>query len=860
MIPGSDAPRIKLLGREIALAFLLFTGLTILFAYPISLHPATLRFPTGPDGDLGWYLLGWDTHAFLHKPWRIFDANIYYPQHLTLAYGENVIGIAFFAAPVIWLTGNLLLAANVACLLSTILCGLGAYVLARQVGLSARAAVVCGIIFMCAPPRFFRIGQMNLSSLQWIPFALAALHSYLDTGRRRDLRLAAACVSLEALSSGHGAVFMAVALALFAIYRGLLGEPLRLATRIRDLGVTGALLLLPTFLVFLPYRAVQREVGLKRGLGTWEVNYTALLASPSYVDKFLTTRLTHTDINATASSFLFPGYLALFLAAAAIVWGGRRFVTECVQNAAIRRSRITSAVEIVLIGSAVVAGLLTAGTLVELKAGAARLVDPRSAELAWIVFACLSLLAAVAARLAPAAAARHRRPLLWLAIAALCWTALAAARPMLHAGNGLTAEYFKNTDWTSPHEFSVVDPKPSSAGLVRRWDRPVPDTFSVRWSGFLTVDRAATYTFATSSDDGSELWIDNQLVVDNGGMHSLATRSGSVRLRRGSHAVTLRYVQFGGDAELTWLWARDGGRLAPVPRWVLSQTPTTIATSIAALAADSILWVLAIATIAAAALYVRAGVAGRHRVIADWAKATRRDPTTFYTVLTLVTFGLALGPPYGLWRYVYWWPGFTFIRVSSRFTLVMLLGLAMMAAIGFDRLTAAWPLRRRTIAGVTIASLLAIEYAAMPMIVEPARIEIPAIDRWLDTLPKPFVIAEVPVLAGIDSTVFERQETAYMIHSTAHWQKTVHGYSGWRTEFHRQLYSDMQPFPDDVSVNALSDLGVTYVVVHSDVYPREEWKQVEARLQRFSGRLRLEHVEGDGRVYSIVRPVDEASR
>ena len=27
-----------------------------------------------------------------------------------------------------------------------------------------------------------------------------------------------------------------------------------------------------------------------------------------------------------------------------------------------------------------------------------------------------------------------------------------------------------------------------------------------------------------------------------------------------------------------------------------------------------------------------------------------------------------------------------------------------------------------------------------------------------------------------------------MIHSTAHLQKTVHGYSGWRTLFHLQLY------------------------------------------------------------------------
>ena len=170
---------------------LLFTALTVLLAYPLSLHPSTLRFPSGPDGEIGWYLLGWDTHAFLHKPWAIFNANIYYPQDLTLAYGENIIGIALFAAPVIWLTGDVLLAANFASMLSCILCGVGAYVLARRLGLSVAAAILCGIIFECAPPRFFRIGQINLSNVQWIPFGLAALHGYLDTGT--EARSASGC-------------------------------------------------------------------------------------------------------------------------------------------------------------------------------------------------------------------------------------------------------------------------------------------------------------------------------------------------------------------------------------------------------------------------------------------------------------------------------------------------------------------------------------------------------------------------------------------------------------------------------------------------------------------------------------------
>ena len=70
----------------------------------------------------------------------------------------------------------------------------------------------------------------------------------------------------------------------------------------------------------------------------------------------------------------------------------------------------------------------------------------------------------------------------------------------------------------------------------------------------------------------------------------------------------------------------------------------------------------------------------------------------------------------------------------------------------------------------------------------------------------------------------------------------------------------MQAFPDETSVASLSDLGVTYIVVHTDSYPPGEWGRVEERLRELSLRLRLEHVEGAGRVYSLLRPIANAVR
>jgi hypothetical protein len=137
------------------------------------------------------------------------------------------------------------------------------------------------------------------------------------------------------------------------------------------------------------------------------------------------------------------------------------------------------------------------------------------------------------------------------------------------------------------------------------------------------------------------------------------------------------------------------------------------------------------------------------------------------------------------------------------------------------------------------------------MAARPIDFDVPAIDRWLDSRQKPFVVAEVPVGNINDFGLFNWREVVFMLHSTAHWQKTVHGYHGWRTSFHQLLYSDMQAFPDESILARLSDLGVTYIVVHTELYPPGEWSKIEARLREVSSWLRLEHVEGGGRVYSL---------
>jgi hypothetical protein len=301
----------------------LFVVLTGVYTYPISVHPGTESLDLGPDTRLFLWTLGWDVHALSHRPLAIFDANIFHPEPRTLAYSEHQIGSALPAAPLLWSTGSLLFAMNGVLLLSYVLSGVFSCYLGRQLGLSRAGAIVVGIVFLLAPPRFFRIGQLHLATVHWVPLCLALLHRYANGGSRRHLVGAALAFSLQALSGGQTALFLAFAASGLVVYLFAFGALRPQSSIYRD-GALAAVLLFAINAPFVaPYLAVQRELGLERSLeeaAFWSPSPMSFLASPTHAHRFLarSTGL-ETPIAREASAYLFPGFVPLLLACLALL-------------------------------------------------------------------------------------------------------------------------------------------------------------------------------------------------------------------------------------------------------------------------------------------------------------------------------------------------------------------------------------------------------------------------------------------------------------------------------------------------------------------------------------------------------------
>ncbi|MDD9937928.1 MAG: PA14 domain-containing protein [Myxococcales bacterium] len=84
---------------------------------------------------------------------------------------------------------------------------------------------------------------------------------------------------------------------------------------------------------------------------------------------------------------------------------------------------------------------------------------------------------------------------------------------------------------------------------TRKWKKGFPgvedrfEWFAIRYAGAFHVAEGGEYTFRISSDDGSKLYIDGKLVIDNDGTHGPKSKKGKVTLTPGDHEMVLEYFQ-----------------------------------------------------------------------------------------------------------------------------------------------------------------------------------------------------------------------------------------------------------------------------------------------------------------------------
>jgi hypothetical protein len=93
--------------------------------------------------------------------------------------------------------------------------------------------------------------------------------------------------------------------------------------------------------------------------------------------------------------------------------------------------------------------------------------------------------------------------------------------------------------------------------------------FALRYAGKLHVEKRGKYYLYLTSDDGSRLFLDGALVVNNDEKHSEQTVCGTIELEAGIHDLEAQYFEADGNKRLEFAWAGPLAH-AEVPSDVLS--------------------------------------------------------------------------------------------------------------------------------------------------------------------------------------------------------------------------------------------------------------------------------------------------
>jgi alpha-L-fucosidase len=113
---------------------------------------------------------------------------------------------------------------------------------------------------------------------------------------------------------------------------------------------------------------------------------------------------------------------------------------------------------------------------------------------------------------------------------------------------GLHYRYFEG-NWDSIPDFSLLSPVAEGiTGNVGLSFKKQPDYFAVEYSGYILVPADDVYTLYLASDDGSRLYIGEELIIDNNYQHGIVEKSGIIALSAGLHPVRITFFEkTGGD-------------------------------------------------------------------------------------------------------------------------------------------------------------------------------------------------------------------------------------------------------------------------------------------------------------------------
>lgn len=153
--------------------------------------------------------------------------------------------------------------------------------------------------------------------------------------------------------------------------------------------------------------------------------------------------------------------------------------------------------------------------------------------------------------------------------------------PVISAEKQGVAMYFHFFSGDQPNPTTLREDQPVKAAIVPQIHirtasdfGDVTERFALLVKGNLRIPKSSSYNFRIISDDGSRLYIDDELAVDHWGFHGPNPKDAEVYLKEGDHSFEIEYFQGTSGGALSFQWFnRETGRFELVPENMLFVSP-----------------------------------------------------------------------------------------------------------------------------------------------------------------------------------------------------------------------------------------------------------------------------------------------
>ena len=291
--------------------------LAVIHTWPLVTDPGTLSRNDNADAELNEWAMAWIAHQLPRDPAHLFDANIFYPERLTLAYSEPLIVPALIGAPLAWAGASPVFVFNVVLILGFALTAYAAYRLVHEWTGDHAAGLVAGSLFAFNSHMLSRLAHIQGIHAWGLPLALLSADRIMVHRRGRDAVWLAVWMAAMAATSGYLVVFGAVMIAVVVVTRvpDWIGHARRVLVLFAIATGLAAIAILP---IYLPYRRLALTMGMIRTIDSVTMFSATLKSYVASIGRLHYSLWSH-RITDSVDPF-FPGVAVIVLALLALTW------------------------------------------------------------------------------------------------------------------------------------------------------------------------------------------------------------------------------------------------------------------------------------------------------------------------------------------------------------------------------------------------------------------------------------------------------------------------------------------------------------------------------------------------------------